>query len=160
MSDFPGQMRMQRPPYIDTILTITSSSCADPYVLLEKGTYYMTFTSGGHIEVWSANSLFDFESNCKKEVIWRPPQDKPYSADLWAPELHSIQGRWYVYFAAADPQHGNRSHRMYVLSGPESDSSPMDSSKWEFSGRLAGLPEDQWAIDGTVITLHGSMLFV
>jgi GH43 family beta-xylosidase len=160
METFPGQMHVQRPPYNDSILTITKNSCADPYVLLDKGTYYMTFTCGGHVEVWSASSLFDFESNCKKEVIWRPPPDKPYSADLWAPELHSIHGRWYVYFAAADPQHGNRSHRMYVLSGPESDTSPMTSEKWEFSGRLAGLPEDQWAIDGTVITLHGSMLFV
>ena len=54
----------QRPAYNDTILTITHSSCADPYVLWNKGTYYMTFTCGGHIEIWSADSLFDFEKKC------------------------------------------------------------------------------------------------
>lgn len=46
---FPGQqaqqahqqMHMQQPPYNDSILTITDKSCADPYVLFDKGTYYM-----------------------------------------------------------------------------------------------------------------------
>ncbi|KAJ4363919.1 hypothetical protein N0V83_009372 [Neocucurbitaria cava] len=160
MAGFPGQLNMAMPPYNDSILTITQSSCADPYVLWDKGTYYMTFTCGGHIEVWSADSLFDFEKRCKKEVIWRPPPDQPYSADLWAPELHSIHGRWYVYFAADHPKEGNRTHRMYVLAGPPAEQDPLDPSKWTFHGRLGGLPDDQWAIDGTVITLHGSMLFV
>ncbi|KAH8721557.1 glycosyl hydrolase [Phaeosphaeriaceae sp. PMI808] len=160
MEGFPGQVHMQTRPYNDSILTITNSACADPYVLLDKGTYYMTFTCGGHIEIWSAESLFDFENHCKKEIVWRPPPDQPYSADLWAPELHAIHGRWYVYFAAADPQLGNRSHRMYVLAGPEADASPMDKDKWGFHGRMTGLPNDQWQIDGTVITLQGMMLFV
>ena len=45
---FPGQQQqarqqihMQQPPYNDSILTITEKSCADPYVLFDKGTYYM-----------------------------------------------------------------------------------------------------------------------
>lgn len=49
---------------------------------------------------------------------------------------------------------------MYVLEGPDADSSPLEKDKWNFHGRLDGMPPDQWAIDGTVITLHGSMLFV
>jgi hypothetical protein len=36
-----SQMHLQRPPYNDSILTITEKSCADPYVLWDKGTYYM-----------------------------------------------------------------------------------------------------------------------
>jgi hypothetical protein len=96
--NWPAQSRA----YNDTILTITNSSCADPYVLWDKGTYYMTFTCGGHIEIWSSDSLFDFESKCKKNVIWRPPPDTPYSADLWAPELHAIHGKWYVYVRVPD----------------------------------------------------------
>lgn len=38
---FPGQVYLQRPPYNDHILTITRTSCADPYVLWDKGVYYM-----------------------------------------------------------------------------------------------------------------------
>jgi GH43 family beta-xylosidase len=146
--------------YNDTILTVTSSACPDPYVLLDKGTYYMTFTRGGHIELWSHTSLFDYEANCRKETIWRPPPDQPYSADVWAPELHAIDGRWYVYFAAADPAHGNASHRMFVLAGPNADDSPMEPGNWELHGRMGGTPDSQWAIDGTVATLNGAMYFV
>lgn len=36
-----SQMNMQAPPYNDSILTITEKSTADPYVLFDKGTYYM-----------------------------------------------------------------------------------------------------------------------
>ncbi len=90
----------------------------------------------------------------------RPPPNTPYSGDLWAPELHSLQGRWYVYFAADDPARGNGSHRMFVLTGPSSNLSPLDSSAWTFHGGLEGMPQDQWAIDGTVVALQGSLCFV
>lgn len=48
---------------------------------------------------------------------------------------------------------------MYVLAGPPSHQSPLDSSAWKFHGPLEGMP-DQWAIDGTVISLHGGLCFV
>ncbi|UPX11898.1 uncharacterized protein EKO05_0002482 [Ascochyta rabiei] len=161
---FPGQqthsqMNMQRPQYNDSILTITEKSCADPYVLWDKGTYYMTWTTGCSVEIWSADSLFDFEKRCKKDIIWWAPKDQPYSGDVWAPELHAIHGRWYVYFAADDPKHGNKSHRMFILEGPPADQSPLVPDDWKFFGRVGGLPDDQWAIDGTVITLGGNMFF-
>lgn len=93
-------------------------------------------------------------------MVWRPPPNTDYSGDLWAPELHSLYGRWYVYFAADNPAHGNRTHRMFVLEGPSADSSPLDANGWSFHGRLGGMPIDQWAIDGTVISLHGGLCFV
>ncbi|KAF9732509.1 hypothetical protein PMIN02_010057 [Paraphaeosphaeria minitans] len=155
---FPSQQGA--PAYNDHILTITDRTCPDPYVIWDKGTFYMTFTVGDRVEVWAADSLFEFEKRARKECVWRPPPDKEYSGDLWAPELHSLHGRWYVYFAATDPKHGNKSHRMFVVSGPPADQDPMDSSKWEFAGRLEGMPKDQWAIDGTVISLHGGLCFV
>ena len=49
---------------------------------------------------------------------------------------------------------------MFVVAGPPSSHDPLDSSKWEFAGRLEGMPQDQWAIDGTVISLHGGLCFV
>jgi GH43 family beta-xylosidase len=38
-----------------------------------------------------------------------------WSKQIWAPELHFLQGKWYVYVAADDGD--NASHRMYVLEG-------------------------------------------
>lgn len=49
---------------------------------------------------------------------------------------------------------------MFVVGGPSAEHDPLDSSKWEFAGRLEGMPKDQWAIDGTVISIHGGLCFV
>lgn len=81
----------------------------------------------------------------------KPPQDSEHSAELWAPELHALRGRWYIYYAAANPKRGNKSHRMYVLGGPAATEDPC-SGEWEFLGRIQDMP-DQWAIDGTVFEL-------
>jgi GH43 family beta-xylosidase len=48
---------------------------------------------------------------------------------------------------------------MYILSGPSSNCPPLDAS-WKFEGRMEGLPRDQWAIDGTIITLNAKNYFV
>ena len=48
---------------------------------------------------------------------------------------------------------------MFVLGGPPSDQDPTQGP-WEFLGKLQGLPDDQWAIDGTVFPLQGSLYFV
>ena len=53
MTNFPSQLHMQMPPYNDSILTITDRSCADPYVLWDKGTYYMVRMLEGR-RVWKA----------------------------------------------------------------------------------------------------------
>ena len=47
-----------------------------------------------------------------------------------------------------------------MVAGPPAEHDPMDASRWEFAGRLEGLPQDQWAIDGTVVSLHGGLCFV
>lgn len=101
----------------------------------------------------------NFHDHPDKHVIWRPPPDTEHSNDLWAPELHCLRGRWYVYYAACHPKHGNKSHRMFVLAGPPADQDPTTGS-WEFVGPIRGMGQHQWAIDGTVIELHGQLYFI
>ncbi|KAI2602262.1 glycoside hydrolase family 43 protein [Hypoxylon sp. NC1633] len=144
--------------YDNSTLTITSVGTPDPFVTLFRGRYYLTFTTGNRVEIWSSHSLADIESAADRHVIWTPPQGTDHSADLWAPELHALRGRWYVYYAAANPSHGNKSHRMYVLGGPPASEDPC-RGQWEFLGRINQMP-DQWAIDGTVFELNGSLYFV
>jgi GH43 family beta-xylosidase len=116
--------------------------------------------------------------NCTKTVLWyaethlhdcyfkltlsprHPPPNTDYSAGIWAPELHSINGRWYVYVATEYKHDGNKSHRMYVLGGPPSSSDPSSSFQWEFLGPIRGMPMTQWAIDGTFFSLNGRSYFV
>lgn len=96
--------------------------------------------------------------NCSRHTVWRPPPNTEYSADIWAPELHNLGGRWYVYVACADPRRGNESHRMYVLGGPPGHEDPCNESAWEFLGLVRNLP-DQWAIDGTALVLNNELYF-
>ncbi|KAI1342863.1 glycoside hydrolase family 43 protein [Xylariaceae sp. FL0016] len=139
--------------YSNSTLTITSVGAPDPFVNQTRGRFYLTFTTGNRIEIWSSRSLVDIEKAGSRHVVWKPPLGTDHSADLWAPELHAIRDRWYIYYAAAHPVHGNKSHRMYVLGGPPASADPCQG-QWEFLGRISGMPE-QLAIDGTVFELHG-----
>ncbi|KAF2091643.1 glycoside hydrolase family 43 protein, partial [Saccharata proteae CBS 121410] len=130
----------------------------DPFVTFAHGKFYLTYTAGDRVEVWCSNSVLDFH-NASKHTIWRPPPGTHYSGGIWAPELHALNGRWYVYVACENPKEGNKSHRMYVLGGPPADSDPCNG-QWDFLGPLRGVPPHQWAIDGTVAHLNGQMYFI
>ncbi|GAB7347113.1 hypothetical protein MBLNU459_g3238t1 [Dothideomycetes sp. NU459] len=145
--------------YNNAVLSLTKTGTPDPHVTYGSNKFYLTFTAGDRVEIWNAKSLSNFYDHPEKTVIWRPPPDTEYSNDLWAPELHQLQGRWYVYFAACHPHHGNKSHRMYILGGPPSSQDPTRGS-WEFLGPIRGMDQSQWAIDGTVIELAGQLYFV
>src|SRR5256885_1209276 len=84
--------------------------------------------------------------------VWRAPSRGGNSDNVWAPELHLIDGRWYIYYAADDGQ--NENHRMWVLESE--DDNPL--GKYHCRGELK---TDGWAIDGTVLTANdGKMYFI
>ncbi|MCH1928561.1 family 43 glycosylhydrolase, partial [Shewanella sp. C31] len=52
--------------------------------------------------------------------LWFKHETGPMCIDFWAPEMHKIDGRWYIYYAASNKD--VRFHnRMFVL-GLEGDS--------------------------------------
>ena len=90
-----------------------------------------------------------------EHVLWQPPATGPASAQLWAPELHFLTGRWYLYFAASDGR--NENHRAFVLSADSAD----PTGSWTLHGPLAtgeGPDRDSppiWAIDMTILDHAG-----
>jgi len=60
--------------------------------------------------------------------------------NVWAPELHLLNGKWYIYYAADDGQNAN--HRMWALESQTSD----PQGPYIEHGCLE---TDGWAIDGT-----------
>ncbi|KAL0257160.1 hypothetical protein SLS55_007970 [Diplodia seriata] len=144
--------------YNNSVITCTPHATPDPFVTYKNDKFYLTFTAGDRIEVWCSDNVLSFH-NASKHVIWKPPPGTEYSGGIWAPEIHVIDGRWYAYVACENPKEGNKSHRMYVIGGPPGHEDPC-TGHWEFLGRLRGVPEDQWAIDGTVIHLNGQNYFV
>ena len=74
---------------------------ADPWVLRDGAHYYFTATVPEYdrIELRRADTLAGLGA-AAPVVIWRMHTKGPASHHIWAPELHRIDGKWYIYFAA------------------------------------------------------------
>lgn len=144
--------------YNQALLTLTGFGTPDPFLVVAHGRCYLTYSCQDRVDILSSDKLIHLRT-AHPTTIWRPPPSTRHSSGLWAPELHALHGRWYIYYAAEHPAEGNRSHRMYVLGGPAVANEPT-VGPWEFLGLLRGLPEEQWAIDGTVFELRGINYFV
>ncbi|MUG66258.1 family 43 glycosylhydrolase [Paenibacillus campinasensis] len=132
--------------------TIVDMDTPDPSVVYKDGYYYMTFTHNGADIMVMKSRTIDFRQ-AERKVVWYPPIGTMYSANLWAPELQYIQGKWYIYFAADDGQ--NENHRMYALEALSDD--PL--GEYEFRGKIDD-GSDKWAIDGLVMEHEDQLYFV
>jgi GH43 family beta-xylosidase len=143
-----------------TYLNPLRGSGPDPYVVRANGVYYYTQTSGNRIELWSTTAMSRL-GQAGHVTIFVPPSSGPNSHDLWAPELHRIDDKWYVYYAAGDgsstPGNPHASQRMFVLENDGPD--PMRGT-WTDRGRLRGPDQDAWAIDGTVMEYGSERYFL
>ena len=120
----------------------------DPWVEYKDGWYYYMNTTVKDLTVWKTRNLADLKS-AQKKIVWTPPAAGPYSHDIWAPEIHFLRGRWYVYFAADAGT--NQTHRIWVIENASPD--PLQG-EWTFKGKLAD-PADNWAIDASVFEDQG-----
>ncbi len=131
---------------------------ADPWIVRHGDKYYYCYASYvwffGGVAVAELDSLEDI-GKVEGSQVYTGPTDPAteYSFEHWAPELHYINGEWYIYVAADDGN--NETHRMYVLKGTSQD--PTDP--FEFVGKITD-PSDKWAIDGTVMQHDGELYFI
>ena len=130
-----------------TFTNPVAESGADPWVVRWKDSYYYCRSGGGKIWVHKSARLQDIGKG-SGTAVWTPPPGTAYSKELWAPELHHLDGRWYVYVAADDGN--NHNHRMYVLEGAPDD----PQEPFSFKGKIAD-STDRWAIDATVLQMPG-----
>lgn len=126
----------------------------DPWVIYHEadGYYYYCYSGRGGICVARMENFYDLEK-AQPVKVWTPPEGTEYSRELWAPELHYLDGNWYVYVACDDGNNDN--HRMFVLKGTTQD--PTDP--FEFVGKITD-ETDRWAIDGTVMQYNDKLYFV
>ena len=87
----------------------------DPWVTLVNGNYYYSASGCGvaTICVKTAKTLTGLAS-APWVGVWNSPTSGPNSGDVWAPELHFVQGGWYIYYAG-DAAGVNDTHRLFVL---------------------------------------------
>ena len=74
---------------------------ADPYVLREGGAWYFTASVPAYdrIVLRRADTLEGLRE-AEEVTVWHCHESGVMSKHIWAPELHLIDGKWYIYFAA------------------------------------------------------------
>jgi GH43 family beta-xylosidase len=127
---------------------------ADPYVAQKDGFYYFLATKGNRITIRKTSTMSKL-AEMPEIVAWRPTPGTDHSHNIWAPELHFLAGKWYIYFAAND-SNGDVNHRMFVLENANADPT---SGTWTYKGKISD-PSDQWAIDGSVLTIGAKNYFI
>ncbi|MDQ4098299.1 MAG: glycoside hydrolase family 43 protein [Actinomycetota bacterium] len=122
----------------------------DPWVVAHDGSFLLVQSARGNrcLVVKRFSSLERMDRN-KETVIWSPNGPLRHLRQLWAPELHNIEGRWYVYFSATDGRAGG--HRMYALVAND----PL--GPYLSLGPVSDPAHDVWAIDLTVLPHTGRL---
>lgn len=132
---------------------VISQDGADPWVYKHTdGTYYYIKTTGNNVTLRRSTTLSGIEVGQSK-VLWKPEGQTSSFGNIWAPEIHYLDQRWYVYFAATS---ADKDHRMYVLENSAED--PF-SGEWLFKGQITD-STDKWAIDGTVLEVNERRYFI
>ena len=125
---------------------------ADPHAVLHTdGYYYYTATVPEYdrIEVRRTRKLNELASADTK-VIWKKHAKGPMSWHIWAPEIHHIDGKWYIYFTAGRAE-AHWEIRLYVLEN--SSSNPLEG-EWVEKGQL----KTEWetfSLDATTFAHKG-----
>jgi GH43 family beta-xylosidase len=123
---------------------------ADPQITLHTdGYYYFTATVPEYdrIELRRARSLNDL-GKADAQVVWRKHAAGPMSSHIWAPELHRIGDKWYLYFTAGRAD-APFDIRLYVLENASAN--PLEGS-WVERGQLK-TGWESFALDATTFVV-------
>ncbi|MES5818771.1 family 43 glycosylhydrolase [Streptomyces sp. RG80] len=125
---------------------------ADPHIFKHTdGYYYFTATVPEYdrIVLRRATTIQGL-STAPETTIWTKHSSGVMGAHIWAPEIHFIDGKWYVYFAA-----GSTSDiwaiRMYVLEG--TGANPLTAT-WAEKGQIKTTWES-FSLDATTFVVNG-----
>src|ERR1041384_2171257 len=86
---------------------------ADPWMIFHGGWYYYTESRNNRqIFVRRSRSITGIGLD-PGVCVWTAPAQGRNCDHVWAPELHLLEGKWFIYYAADDGR--NENHRMWVL---------------------------------------------
>lgn len=135
---------------------------ADPYVYKKDDWYYFTASVPEYdrIVLRVAATLEDLKT-AKEYVIWYKHNEGIMSEHIWAPEIHYLDGKWYIYFAAGEKENV-WNIRPYVL---ECRGQNPIKDEWIELGKIQRADEDvfsfeAFSLDATVFENKGERFYV
>jgi GH43 family beta-xylosidase len=130
----------------------------DPWIIRHKGFYYLCQSDRSRgIIIYKSNRLTD---RGQGKTVWRAPVDGWNRAQIWAPELHRLNDRWYIYYAASGGE--NETHRMGVLESLTDDPQGqyIDRGILYTGDDIERKRNNRWAIDGTILQHKGKIYLI
>ena len=118
---------------------------ADPYVYRHTdGTYYFTASVPAYdgIVLRRSRTLAGLSEASETEV-WHKHESGIMSCHIWAPELHHIDGAWYIYYAGGDKD-DVWAIRPYVLECKDAD--PVTGT-WTEKGKMGRADDDDFSFE-------------
>ncbi|MFD6321803.1 family 43 glycosylhydrolase [Streptomyces sp. NPDC058442] len=141
--------RPQAAPYVNPLVR----NRADPHITRHTdGFYYFTATAPEYDRIILRRSrTLKGLGSAAESVIWRAHPTGDMGAHIWAPEMHRIAGKWYVYFAAA-PAEDVWAIRIWVLENAHPN--PLRGT-WTEKGQVKTAWET-FSLDATTFTHRGT----
>jgi GH43 family beta-xylosidase len=137
---------------------------ADPWIYKHSdGFYYFTASVPEYdrIILRRAKTIPDL-SKAEEKILWKRHDFGEMSIHIWAPEIHYIGGKWYIYFAGGGLGGNVWGIRPYVLECGDKD--PM-VGRWIEKGMMQKSPYDKFSfndfsLDATTFEHNGVRYFV
>lgn len=136
---------------------------ADPYIYRHTdGWYYFTASVPAYDGICLRRAKSLSQLPLAEEVeVWHKHEEGPMSIHIWAPELHYLDGKWYLYYAGGDKD-DVWEIRPYVLECQGQD--PI-KDPWKELGKMKRAPEDvfsfeAFSLDATVFENKGEYYYI
>ncbi len=122
-----------------------------PHAVKDGDTYYYTMPDQrrGYISIYSAASP-DSLGKSSPVTVW--DTGDTLLQNIWSPELHKIDGKWYIYFEADNGNTDN--HHIYLL---ENESESPLTQHWKLRGPIVVNDEWNYGIHPSVFTVGGRL---
>ncbi len=130
---------------------------ADPHILKHSDGYYYfmgTVPEYDRLVLRRARTLAELPA-AEEKVIWRKHATGPMGAHIWAPEIHHLDGKWFIYFAAGEAEK-IWNIRLYVLEN--SAANPLEG-EWIERGQF-DTGWESFALDASLFEHRGQRYLI
>ncbi|KKD06969.1 family 43 glycosylhydrolase [Streptomyces sp. WM6386] len=122
---------------------------ADPWISYYNGNYYLVTTSWTNVITMRKSATLAGLATAPNIQVWTG-DNASRCCNIWAPELHFLNGKWYLYYVAGQNiTDYNATQRTHVLESAGTD----PTGPYTYKNQL----NSAWMLDPTVATINGQL---
>ncbi|KAF4309362.1 Glycoside hydrolase family 43 [Botryosphaeria dothidea] len=121
---------------------------SDPQIVWYDGYYYLMTTTWTDVQLTRATTIEGLKTG-EGKTVW-VDEDPSRCCSVWAPELHELDGTWYIYYSAGTAENLD-GQRPQVLEG--------GAHPWDDDYAWVATLTSTWGIDGSVATINDQRYF-